>query len=92
MSKAASPAAATADRALLPAWSDSCFQADRLLAFTRMPVAEAGRRLGCADPSHFSRRFRAARGESPGAYRARLHGETDASSAALRKFEDGLRS
>jgi AraC-like DNA-binding protein len=57
-----------------------------------MPVAEAGRRLGCADPSHFSRRFRAARGESPGAYRARLHGETDASSAALRKFEDGLRS
>ncbi|WP_233193122.1 helix-turn-helix domain-containing protein [Acidimangrovimonas sediminis] len=49
-------------------------EARRLLAFTRIPVAEIGYSLGFADPSYFSRRFRAVCGESPGAYRARLAG------------------
>lgn len=49
-------------------------EACRLLAFTRMSVAEVGYRLGYGDPSYFSRRFRRARGETPAAYRRRLHG------------------
>ncbi|RWR28322.1 helix-turn-helix domain-containing protein [Sinirhodobacter populi] len=49
-------------------------EASRLLAFTRLPVAEIGYRLGYADPPYFSRRFRAVRGETPTAYRARFDG------------------
>lgn len=48
-------------------------EARRLLAFTRLTVAEVGYRLGFADPSYFSRRFRAETGESPSAYRARFN-------------------
>lgn len=47
-------------------------EASRLLAFTRLPVAEVGYRLGFADPSYFSRRFRASRGEAPSDYRRRF--------------------
>lgn len=49
-------------------------EACRLLAFTRMPVAEVGYRTGFADPSHFSRRFRLSQGETPSNYRARFSG------------------
>jgi len=45
----------------------------RLLAFTRIPVSEIGWRLGFADAAHFSRRFRAAEGVSPRAYRQRIN-------------------
>jgi AraC family transcriptional activator of pobA len=44
-------------------------EARRLLAFTRIPVAEVGYRLGFQDPSYFSRRFRRATGKAPSAYR-----------------------
>lgn len=47
-------------------------EARRLLAFTRLSVAEIGYRLGFADPSYFSRRFRAVTGESPSDYRLRF--------------------
>lgn len=47
-------------------------EASRLLAFTRLPLAEIGYRLGFEDPSHFSKRFRAARGLAPSAYRRQL--------------------
>lgn len=47
-------------------------EASRLLAFTRLPVAEIGYRLGYTDPPYFSRRFRKVRGETPSAYRARF--------------------
>ena len=47
-------------------------QACRMLAFTQMPVAEVGWRLGFGDPSHFARRFRRTQGETPSAYRARF--------------------
>lgn len=47
-------------------------EACRLLAFTQMPVAEIGYQLGYQDPAYFSRRFRALRGETPSAYRARF--------------------
>lgn len=47
-------------------------EARRLLAFTLLPVAEIGYRLGFPDPAYFSRRFRAATGESPSVYRARF--------------------
>lgn len=47
-------------------------EACRLLAFTRMPVAEVGYRTGFADPSHFSRRFRHFQGETPSNYRMRF--------------------
>ena len=50
----------------------SMTEARRLLAFTRLSVAEVGYRLGFADPSYFSRRFRAATGESPSDYRDRF--------------------
>jgi len=49
-------------------------EACRLLAFTRLPVAEIGFRLGFQDPSYFSRRFRIAQGVSPSAYRLRFSG------------------
>ncbi|MEY8841909.1 helix-turn-helix transcriptional regulator, partial [Cribrihabitans sp. XS_ASV171] len=44
-------------------------EACRLLAFTRLPVSEIGFRLGFADPSYFSKRFRNARDQTPSAYR-----------------------
>lgn len=49
-------------------------EACRMLAFTRLPVSGIGYRLGYADPSYFSRRFRAVRGETPSQYRARFAG------------------
>jgi AraC family transcriptional activator of pobA len=45
-------------------------EACRLLAFTQLPVSEVGYRLGFIDPSYFSKRFRAARGQTPTEYRA----------------------
>lgn len=45
-------------------------EACRLLAFTQLPVSEIGYRLGFVDPSYFSKRFRAARGQTPTDYRA----------------------
>ena len=45
-------------------------EACRLLAFTQLPVSEVGYRLGFIDPSYFSKRFRAARGQTPTDYRA----------------------
>lgn len=50
-------------------------EACRHLAFTRLPVAEVGYRLGYSDPPYFSRRFRARMGETPTAYRARVAGD-----------------
>jgi len=50
-------------------------EACRLIAFTRLAVAEVGYRLGYADPPYFSRRFRLRMGETPSAYRARVSGE-----------------
>ena len=47
-------------------------EACRLLAFTQLTVAEVGYRLGFADPSYFSRRFRALQGQTPSAYRQRF--------------------
>ncbi|MHA3978372.1 helix-turn-helix domain-containing protein [Halovulum sp. GXIMD14794] len=49
-------------------------EACRLLAFTQIPVAEVGYRLGYADPSYFSRRFRTRVGLPPSDYRARFVG------------------
>ena len=53
-------------------------EASRLLAFTRLPMSEIGYRLGFEDPSHFSKRFRAARGLAPSAYRDRIEGRSTA--------------
>ena len=47
-------------------------EACRLLAFTRMGVAEVGYRLGYDDPSYFSKRFRKRNGQTPSEYRARF--------------------
>ena len=47
-------------------------EASRLLAFTQVPIAEIGYRLGFDDPPYFSRRFRAVRGQTPSEYRARF--------------------
>jgi len=47
-------------------------EACRMLAFTRIPVAEIGYRLGFADPSYFSKRFPATRRLTPSAYRAQF--------------------
>ncbi|HBM41366.1 MAG TPA: AraC family transcriptional regulator, partial [Sulfitobacter sp.] len=44
-------------------------EACRMLAFTRLSVAEVGYRLGFADPSYFSRRFRIVQGVTPSQYR-----------------------
>lgn len=49
-------------------------EACRLLAFTQLPAFEIGHRLGFADPSHFSKRFRHAKGEAPSQYRSRFLG------------------
>ena len=51
-------------------------EACRLLAFTRLSVAEVGYRLGYIDPPYFTRRFRTRMGETPTRYRARVAGET----------------
>jgi AraC family transcriptional activator of pobA len=44
-------------------------EAKRLLAYTRMTVAEVGYRLGFDDPSYFARAFKRGQGVSPKAYR-----------------------
>ena len=49
-------------------------EASRLLAFTQLGVAEIGYRLGFADPSYFSRRFRALHQQAPSDYRVRFTG------------------
>ncbi|MCA0043173.1 helix-turn-helix domain-containing protein [Celeribacter litoreus] len=53
-------------------------EACRLLAFTRLSVAEVGFRLGYTDPPYFSRRFRLRMGETPTRYRDRVSGEKGA--------------
>lgn len=47
-------------------------EACRMLAYTRLQVAEVGHRLGFDDPAYFSRFFQQRTGVSPRAYRARL--------------------
>ena len=47
-------------------------EACRMLAFTQLPVAEIGYRLGFPDPSYFSKRFRKAQALSPTDYRAQF--------------------
>lgn len=47
-------------------------EASRLLAYTRMSVAEVGYTLGFNDPAYFSRAFRRHTGQPPSAYRARF--------------------
>ncbi|MGY6534057.1 MAG: helix-turn-helix domain-containing protein [Pararhodobacter sp.] len=49
-------------------------EACRLLAYTRMNVAEIGYALGFDDPAYFSRAFRRQTGETPTGYRKRLSG------------------
>lgn len=49
-------------------------EACRLLAYTRMSVAEVGYTLGFDDPAYFSRAFRRQKGETPSGYRKRLSG------------------
>lgn len=49
-------------------------EACRLLAFTQLPVSEVGYRLGFTDPSHFSKRFRSQRDQTPTDYRASFRG------------------
>lgn len=44
-------------------------EACRMLAFTRMSVADIAYSLGFDDPTHFSRRFRVIEGQSPSDYR-----------------------
>ncbi len=45
------------------------FEARRMLAETRMPVAEIGRSLGFASPAYFSRAFQHLTGQSPSHFR-----------------------
>ncbi len=47
-------------------------EACRLLAYTRMGIAEVGYALGFDDPAYFSRAFRRQMGESPSTYRKRM--------------------
>lgn len=49
-------------------------EARRLLAYTALGVAEVGYALGFEDPAYFSRAFRRATGETPGAFRKRAAG------------------
>lgn len=49
-------------------------EACRLLAYTRMNIAEVGYSLGFEDPAYFSRAFRRQTGETPSSYRNRLAG------------------
>lgn len=53
-------------------------EACRLLAFTRLAVADIGYQLGYADAAYFSRRFRVVTGQSPSDYRARFHSDAGA--------------
>jgi AraC family transcriptional activator of pobA len=46
-------------------------EARRLLAYTAMTAAEVGYAVGFEDPAYFSRAFRRATGETPGAFRRR---------------------
>lgn len=64
----------TAKGCSLTAYLETALMAEacRLIAFTRMPVSEIGFRLGFADASYFSRRFRLRVGEAPAAYRQRV--------------------
>ena len=48
-------------------------EACRLLAYTRMGVAEVGYTLGFNDPAYFSRAFRRHTGQPPSEYRARFN-------------------
>ena len=48
-------------------------EACRLLAYTRMGVAEIGYALGFNDPAYFSRAFRRHTGQTPSDYRARFN-------------------
>ncbi|MEU8824880.1 AraC family transcriptional regulator [Streptomyces sp. NPDC048636] len=48
-------------------------EAARLLRFTDLPVGEVAARVGIQDRLYFSRAFKGHYGESPLAYRARLH-------------------
>lgn len=56
-------------------------EACRMLAFTALPISEIGYRLSYADPSHFSKRFRAARGQTPSQYRATVKAHAQGSAA-----------
>jgi AraC-like DNA-binding protein len=47
-------------------------EAQRLLACTRLSVAEVGRRLGFPEPTNFGRFFHREVGQSPGAFRAAM--------------------
>ncbi len=47
-------------------------EACRLLAFTKLPIAEIGLRLGFDDPSYFSKRFRLQNSKTPSQYRAKF--------------------
>ena len=47
-------------------------EAQRLLAYSRTPIAEIGYALGFDDPAYFSRAFRRQTGETPSACRRRL--------------------
>lgn len=49
-------------------------EACRLLAYTRIGIAEIGYSLGFDDPAYFSRSFRRQVGETPSSYRKRLSG------------------
>ncbi|MEM1274130.1 MAG: helix-turn-helix domain-containing protein [Pseudomonadota bacterium] len=49
-------------------------EACRLLAFTQLPVAEIGYRVGFNDPSYFAKRFKTIRRKAPSAYRAQFAG------------------
>lgn len=53
-------------------------EARRNLAFTQLSVGEIGYRVGFADPSYFSKRFRAHEGLSPRDYRAKFSQAADA--------------
>ncbi len=55
-------------------------EAKRLLAYTRMSVAEVGYRLGFDDPSYFARAFKRGQGVSPKAYRQQLQAQDAAAS------------
>jgi AraC-like DNA-binding protein len=50
-------------------------QACRLLVEGEAPIAQIARATGFTDPLHFSRRFRACQGISPGAYRTQARNE-----------------
>lgn len=47
-------------------------EACRMLAFTQLSISEIGYRLGFADPSYFSKRFRLVRDQTPSDYRTQF--------------------